>query len=209
MAEAKKEAPTYAKGDRVAITGGKQGVGVRGDVFWIGENKYGPGWRYGVKGDDGETYWLDEGKVGDEKDAPPPPEGSAPSMEPLDKGDRVRIRAGEHKGVLGAVFWIGDSRYGKGKRYGVKGDDAETYWVDQPQVEPSDEPVPEGANTPEEKRAAPSARNEFSDDDGYDDAPLPGAPTDGGSFDDAPPPDDTDYFEADGSEEGDAGDIPF
>jgi hypothetical protein len=200
MAEAKKDAPAYGKGDRVAITGGRQGVGVRGDIFWIGENKYGPGWRYGVKGDDGETYWLDEAHVGDEKEAPPPPEGSQPSTEEFDKGDRVRIRAGEDKGVVGSVFWVGESKFGKGQRYGIRGDDEDTYWADQAQVEASDEPAPGGKKS-ESRPPAKAARNEFSDDD----APLPEDP---GTFE-APPPDDDDYLAADGGEEGDPNDIPF
>jgi hypothetical protein len=192
MAEAKKkDAPAYGKGDRVAITGGRKGLGVRGDIFWVGENKYGPGWRYGLKGDDGETYWLDEANVGDEKGAPPPPEGSQPSTEEFEKGDRVRIRAGDDKGVVGSVFWVGESKFGKGMRYGIRGDDEETYWADQAQVEASDEPAPEGQA---------SARNEFSDD-----APLPEDP---GAFE-APPPEDDDFVGAPSDDAGDPGDIPF
>ena len=99
MAEAKEEAPAYSKGDRVAITGGKQGVGVRGDVFWIGENKYGPGWRYGVKGDDGETYWLDAEKIGEEKNAPPPPEGSEGGRQPASQRARASPLDGSSQGA--------------------------------------------------------------------------------------------------------------
>jgi hypothetical protein len=198
MAESKNDAPAFAKGDRVAITAGKKGVGVRGDVFWIGENKYGPGFRYGVKGDDGETYWLDQASVGDEKNAPPPPAGSVSNDEVFDKGDRVRIRAGEHAGVIGAVFWVGPSKFGKGKRYGVKADDDDTYWVDQNQVERSDSSAPEGkASRPREVEAGMSGSEagEFSDAESFSD--------------DAPPPGDDDYLEDEGLEEGDAGDIPF
>ncbi len=214
--EEKKPEPKFDKGDRVAVTGGKKGLGVRGSVFWIGENKWGPGLRYGVKGDDGETYWLDDAKLGAEKDAPPPPAGAEPKgpVEEFDKGDRVRIRGGAGKGALGAVFWIGENKYGPGRRYGVKGDDEETYWLDQTQVERTEEAAP--------KKAAPSdgapgrggdAANEFPGDGGnayeFSDEDAPPAPANDGGFDDAPPPADDEVYEAAGHEDGDAGDIPF
>jgi len=42
---------------------------------------------------------------------------------------------------VGTVFWVGENSYGDGKRLGVKGDDAETYWVNAENVEPSEAPV--------------------------------------------------------------------
>lgn len=213
--EEKKPEPKFNKGDRVAITGGKKGVGVRGEVFWIGENKWGPGLRYGVKGNDGETYWLDDAKLGDEKDAPPPPEGAEPPapMEELAKGTRVRIRGGAARGQLGSIFWVGENKYGPGKRYGVKGDDDDTYWLDQTQVEESDEPAAKKSPA----RAAASGdngaggggdddagfANEFSDED------APPAPMNDPGFDDAPPPGDDELHEASAFDDGDANDIPF
>jgi hypothetical protein len=47
------------KGSRVEIVGGRSGQGAKGEVFWVGPSQYGPGERYGVRGDDGETYWVD------------------------------------------------------------------------------------------------------------------------------------------------------
>ena len=43
------------KGDRVKVTSGRS-EGVTGTVFWMGQNKYGPGDRFGVRGDDGQTH---------------------------------------------------------------------------------------------------------------------------------------------------------
>ena len=55
--------------------------------------------------------------------------GDAPSFE---KGDRVKIIGGtEGVGVVGEIFWWGDSRYGDGMRAGVRGpEEDESYWVD-------------------------------------------------------------------------------
>jgi hypothetical protein len=41
------------KGSRVVLPDGGEG-----SVFWLGESKYGPGLRVGVKGDDGRTHWA-------------------------------------------------------------------------------------------------------------------------------------------------------
>lgn len=58
------------------------------------------------------------------------------------KGDRVKIISGKGKDQSGSIFWVGDSRYGDGKRYGVSADDGETYWVDQEHVEAAGEAPP-------------------------------------------------------------------
>lgn len=180
------EKPAFEKGDRAAIVSGRKNpVGVRGQIFWIGENKYGDGMRYGLRGDDGETYWCDESHLGPEETAPPAPEGGGPK-EALDKGARVSITKGPSAGVEGEVFWVGESRYGPGMRYGIKDDAGETHWADSHQVEalaaappkpagdarpsrpsgdgppPDDAPMPEG--------------DDFAEAEAYydDDIPFPG-----------------------------------
>jgi len=180
------------KGARVAITGGRKGAGMRGEIFWIGENKYGPGMRYGVRGDDAVTYWVDEEHLGPETAVPKPPE---PELGPaLEKGQRVEIVKGPDKGVLGEVFWVGDSKFGPGKRYGIKGDDEETYWADEQLVEPSDAAPPERAQAPAEASAAPSPGGGPPPEEAPfpDDAPFPeeGAPAADPFDDDVPFPGD-------------------
>ena len=32
-------------------------------------------------------------------------------------------------GVTGTIFWIGDNKWGEGKRTGIEGDDGQTYWI--------------------------------------------------------------------------------
>jgi hypothetical protein len=168
----------FAKGDRVAIVGGKQGQGMRGEVFWIGESRFGKGARYGIRGDDAETYWIDEQQVGAETDVPAPalPEPG----EPMAKGTRVQITRGEAAGTLGEIFWVGENKFGRGPRYGVRDDEGQTHWVDGPSCEASDAPAPPRAEAPakarDERRDEP---NEFDDAPAsarapeFDDAPLP------------------------------------
>lgn len=117
------------KGERVKIVRGKKGVGTAGEIFWVGENKYGPGKRFGVRGDDGETYWVDAGHVEATTDsAPAPDEG-----ESFQKGDRVAFKMNGREGE-GEVFWIGESRRG-GQRLGVRpSDDDEAVWLDARQA---------------------------------------------------------------------------
>jgi len=131
--EPNKSEPRFDKGERAAIVKGRKGVGVRGEVFWVGPNKYGEGMRFGLKGDDGLTYWVDEADIGTEAEAPPapPPPPAGPILE---KGDRAEIVSGKDAGKQGEVFWVGQSRYSTDMRYGMKDDDGETYWVDQPIV---------------------------------------------------------------------------
>lgn len=177
--------PTFDKGDRAAIVAGQKSVGVRGSVFWVGENKYGPGMRYGLRGDDGETYWIDEQQIGREEDAPaaPKPEPRrAPSGPSFNKGDRVRIVSGPSGvGLTGEVFWTGASKYGDGMRYGVRGSDEETYWVDGNQVEAdTSAPAPTPAPSPARAGGGPAV----------DDAPPPGdddLPPEAFEEDDLPP----------------------
>lgn len=166
----------FAKGDRVGIVGGRQGKGMRGEVFWIGESRYGKGARYGVRGDDGETYWIDEQHLGAEA-AVPAPELPDPG-EPLAKGTRVQITRGEAAGTLGEIFWVGESRYGRGHRYGIRNDDGETHWVDGPGCEPSDASAPPRTAPPAGERAGDDFADEFADPPSvgaadFDDAPLP------------------------------------
>ena len=118
------------KGDRVRITGGRQGKDKTGTIFWKGPNKYGSGDRYGVRGDDGETYWVSGDNVeASEAAAPPVEEGPT-----FAKGDRVAYKVRGEEGV-GTVFWIGESRNGPGQRLGVRPDDSdEAVWLDARQA---------------------------------------------------------------------------
>lgn len=52
----------HAVGDRVRIVRGK-GAGAVGGVFWVGESKWGEGLRYGLRDDQGETHWVEEGRL--------------------------------------------------------------------------------------------------------------------------------------------------
>jgi hypothetical protein len=52
------------------------------------------------------------------------------------KGARVTIVHGRTgKGVSGTVFWTGPNKYGSGERLGLRGDDGETYWSTDEDVE--------------------------------------------------------------------------
>ena len=120
------------KGTRVRVTGGKQGVGSIGSIFWIGDDKFNPGQkRFGIRADDGETLWISDAHVeavsGAEAAEPPPPE-------PPKKGDRVTWRNRGDEGE-GNVFWVGASKSGPGHRVGVRLDDQEDpLWLDARQV---------------------------------------------------------------------------
>jgi hypothetical protein len=119
-------------------------------VFWVGEDRYRPDLkRIGLKGDDGQTYWLSAENV-EKTDA------KEPEYEPSEmpqRGDRVRYRLGEDEGV-GEVFWTGESKRGPGWRVGVKDGDGEAVWLDARQVigietgeaqQAPARPAPEGA----------------------------------------------------------------
>ena len=114
------------KGERVENTGGRDGVGQNGEIFWKGPNKFGPGERYGVRTDDGATFWVVEADL---------QRSGAPSTAPPDtgetyaKGDRVSVTQGGVESV-GNVFWLGDSKAG-GQRLGIKPDSGEeAIWID-------------------------------------------------------------------------------
>src|SRR5690606_23086762 len=110
----------------------------------------GPGVRYGLRGDDGETYWVDSTNIGSEAEAPPAPEPPpADAKAPLAKGARVTITSGrEGVGESGEVFWVGDSKFGKGMRYGVKSADGATYWADERDVTPIEGEAPSAKSEP-------------------------------------------------------------
>lgn len=117
------------KGARVRITGGRNGKDETGEVFWKGPNKWGEGERLGVRGDNGETYWVADSDV-------ELASGPAPVVEAGDtfeKGDRVRFRNRGREGT-GTVFWIGESRSGPGQRLGIRDDAPEgeddAVWID-------------------------------------------------------------------------------
>ncbi|MEM9696677.1 MAG: hypothetical protein AAGA56_29315 [Myxococcota bacterium] len=139
----------WDKGQRAAIVKGK-GAGVRGSIFWSGANKYGPGMRYGLRGDDGETYWVDEFSLGSEEGAPPAPPKTEGTVDAVDKGTTVRVVAGPDKGKEGEVFWTGRSRYRDQPRYGVRTGEGEddTAWVDHDQVEVVAAPAKKEADPP-------------------------------------------------------------
>lgn len=179
--------PAFQNGDRAAIVKGRNNVGIRGQVFWIGENKYGPGVRYGLRGDDGESYWVDETNIGPEEGAPPAPDAAEPG-EPLARGSRVSITKGRSAGVVGEVFWVGDSKYGAGMRYGVKDEDGETHWADGREVELLAAPEagggeargggaePSGDAPPDDHVPFPDGEDDFAAPGGgfEDDIPFPG-----------------------------------
>lgn len=136
------------KGTRVKVVRGNKDVGVVGTVFWVGENRYGPGQRLGIKGDDGQTYWMNEDLVEETTEGPPEPEGPVPQ-----KGDRVQWRQGDLSGY-GRVFWTGKSRSGPFQRFGVEDDDGETRWFDQPFLKVVD--AEEGVSTGPVEPAPPA-----------------------------------------------------
>ncbi len=182
------------KGTRVRIIDGP-GRDQLGTVFWVGENRYGSGSRFGVEGDDGRTWWINdtdcEALAGGED--PGRPEGPT-----FDKGDRVGWTLRGVEGT-GKVFWIGESRRG-GQRLGINDDHGEeALWLDARQVhrlEDQSEPAPqEEAST---GGSAPPAEST------WEPAPAPtgpppmdGPPVDDGWYDslaasvdeDEPPPD--------------------
>jgi hypothetical protein len=128
------------KGDRVKITKGP-GKDTVGEIFWSGPNKWGGGERYGVRGDDGDTYWVNSADV-------EAASGPAPKVEAgreYAKGDRVAFKVRGREGT-GSVFWIGDSRSGPGQRLGINDDDGEdAVWLDARFVQPlENEPAPQG-----------------------------------------------------------------
>jgi hypothetical protein len=195
MADDKASAPsaTYDKGDRVAIVGGRQGIGERCEVFWIGENKYGPGMRYGVKNESGTTYWVDESDVvaeanaGDVPKPAPKPAGEGASFE---RGDHVVIIDGPDKGQKGEVFWTGASRYSNQSRYGIKSGE-DTFWADANQVEASPDQPKRKSEPPRERRPSDGPRErESTSAPPIDDEPRPDDDLPPEAYDDGIPEDD-------------------
>lgn len=135
------------KGTRVEIVRGRNGKGAVGTVFWVGDDKFDEGSkRLGVRGDDGETYWVSSNNV--ERTGAEPPDDDGPELE---KGDRVGWRRGEEEGE-GEVFWLGPSKHGGGVRVGVRDDAGETHWFDARQLTPlggaAGAPVPDDDEEP-------------------------------------------------------------
>ena len=130
--------------------------------------------RYGLRGDDGETYWVTDANIGAEEGAPPAPDSGGPK-ETLSKGSRVSIVKGPAAGVEGEVFWVGDSKFGVGSRYGIKDPEGESHWADGNQVELLEGPTAaqDGART---RPSASPAFDEVPFPDGDDDfaEPTPG-----------------------------------
>lgn len=163
------------KGDRVKIIKG-QGKDTVGEVFWTGPNKWGGGERFGVRGDDGDTYWVNSADC-------EPATGAAPKVEAgreYGKGDRVKFKVRGREGT-GSVFWIGDSRSGPGQRLGINDDDGEdAVWLDARFVQPLDnEPAPQAGGSPSGGGATEPPADFYSVEDGWvppgDDGP-PSAP---------------------------------
>lgn len=155
------------KGDRVRITGGRQGKDKTGTIFWKGPNKYGSGERFGVRGDDGETYWVSSDDV-ESTDAAPPPVEAGPTFE---KGDRVAYEVRGEPGV-GEVFWIGQSKSGPGQRLGVRPDGSdEAVWLDARRARPATEEDEQAAAArsleaePTWDTGSPGSSAPMSDDD--------------------------------------------
>jgi len=159
------------KGDRVKITDGK-GSGQHGEVFWTGPNKWGPGTRLGVRGDDGETYWVNDAGVEQSAAKAPAPEPG----ETFEKGDRVAFSQRGQQGE-GTVFWTGHGRSG-GQRLGVRpDDDEEAVWLDARfarRAEPQAPAAPEPTLPPDEDEGGYA---EYAPSLGPDDLP-PMAPLD-------------------------------
>ncbi|MEM1034534.1 MAG: KOW motif domain-containing protein, partial [Myxococcota bacterium] len=51
--------PILDKGDRAEIVSGPD-AGKQGEVFWTGQSRYSNQMRYGLKDDEGATYWVDQ-----------------------------------------------------------------------------------------------------------------------------------------------------
>lgn len=115
------------KGTRVVVIGGRKAKGVTGTVFWTGPDQYSDGLRVGVRGDDGETYWLRAEQV--EALEADDDAGPAANAEIFEKGDRVSWEA-EGEALEGEVFWIGENKFGPGQRLGVRDAGGEAHWLD-------------------------------------------------------------------------------
>lgn len=180
----------FRKGDRVKVIGGKKSLGVTGTIFWVGENKYGEGQRFGIRGDDGETHWVAEELCEATRETMEVPEGPE-----IGKGDRVQWGEGDDL-LEGTVFWLGPNKFGPGTRIGVKDDDGETHWLDSRRLTQ----VAEGAAPAPRPPRAPRGGSAFDEPDPFSSPPV---------WEDAPPVDDA-WADSVGEPEGlDDEDIPF
>lgn len=131
MAELGDDGPReFDKGRTVKILSGAEGVGMIGEIFWWGPAKFGAGMRAGIDGIDGEKYWIDEKHLGW-----PDEEIRTADEQPLGKGSKIAVVAGEHIGQSGEIFWWGPSKFGPGMRAGVNTDDDQTIWVSDAEIE--------------------------------------------------------------------------
>ncbi len=147
---------TVDKGTRVEIVDGRQGKGQSGTVFWTGKNKWGDGERLGVRGDDGETYWVSDQDV-EVTNAKAPEQPAGPTFE---KGDRVAFKQRGQEGT-GTVFWIGQSRSGPGQRLGINDDNGEeAVWLDARLARALDGESPAPSPNTRASRPGPSAELE-------------------------------------------------
>ncbi len=123
-------------GTNVKVVAGKS-AGVRGVVFWQGDNKFGDGKRFGVKDASGTAHWVDQDHVEIDTEAPEAPavDKQDQTEPPHDKGTAVKVVSGEAEGAEGEIFWIGESKFRGGSRYGIKDEEGQTHWVDHDEVE--------------------------------------------------------------------------
>lgn len=202
------------KGTRVEIIKGYKGIGVIGTVFWSGPDKYNDGeTRLGIKGDDGETYWVNAAHVQESDEeasaqpaaSPPPP--TTPSQDdgpPLAKGSRVELQDGQQ----GSVFWYGASKFGDGMRVGVETEDGSKHWLDAHEVRalapatrsaasPADEIPPPSDDGPVASSSAPPWAWDDSDPGPAEGDFIPAEEEAVYMMDDsAPPPDPDDLYGA-------------
>ncbi len=179
--------PRIDKGDRVRVTKGPA-EGVTGTVFWKGENKYGPGDRFGIRGDDGQTHWIDGASVA-------PTDAAVPAGPELSRGDRVAF---QHEGEerFGTVFWTGQSRHGPGQRLGVNPDGAEgrddAVWIDSLAVRLLDADADPAPPPPRSRGRGPYQDDRDSGSGGWDGgddyADIPGDYRSDVRLDELPPP---------------------
>ncbi len=112
------------KGTRVEVIDGDS-QGVTGTVFWTGPDRYSENdTRLGIKGDDGQTYWMSSRDV-EKSDR----KMEVPEAPPVQRGDRVRWAEGE-----GTIFWAGPSKFGDGVRVGIEDDNGDKHWLDARQL---------------------------------------------------------------------------
>jgi len=97
---------------------------VRGVVTWAGPSKFGNGYRYKIRADDGSSHWVDD------KDLTVEDDPAAADALAIRKGTNVVVTGGEHAGVEGEVYIAGS-----GGRFGIRDDDEQTYWVDEKHLE--------------------------------------------------------------------------